>query len=152
MGNERLVNVLNGLIQISRDGAEGFRTCAEDTQDTALKMYFQNRARSCEEAIRELNMQVWHYGGNPETIGTRMGTLHRVWVDLKTVVTRHDNLTVLEECERGEAAAIAAYENALWEELPAPLRTLLEKQYKGAKKNHDQVRQMRDTARHAEAT
>jgi uncharacterized protein (TIGR02284 family) len=117
-----------------------------------LKMYFQNRARSCEEAIRELNMQVWHYGGNPETIGTRMGTLHRAWVDLKTVMTRHDNLTVLEECERGESAAITAYENALWEELPAPLRTLLGKQYKGAKKNRDQVRQMRNIARHADVT
>ncbi len=31
MDNDRIVSVLNGLIDISRDGAAGFRTCADDT-------------------------------------------------------------------------------------------------------------------------
>ena len=81
-----------------------------------------------------------------------MGTLHRVWVDLKTMLSNNDSVAVLEECERGEAAALMAYENALREELPGELRALLDHQYEGAKRNHDRVRQLRDTARHRAGT
>ena len=149
MDNDRIVSVLNGLIEISRDGAEGFRTCAEDTDDAVLKPYFQNRAQSCENAIRELSVEVRRHGGDPDTGGTVTGTLHRAWVDLKTTIISRNNLAVLEECERGEAAAVLAYENALRKELPGDVRALLDRQCKGAKRNHDHVRQLRDTARHA---
>ena len=152
MDNHRIVNVLNGLIEISRDGADGFRTCAEDAEDQALKLYFENRAQSCEQAIHELSVEVRRYGGDPDTGGTATGTLHRAWVDLKAAITSRDNLAVLEECERGEAAAVLAYENALREELPAELRALIDLQCDGAKRNHDRVRQLRDTARHAKTT
>lgn len=152
MDNDKIVSVLNGLIEISRDGAEGFRTCAEDVDDAALKLYFENRAQSCKQAVRELSSEVRRYGGDPDSGGTVTGALHRAWVDLKTAVTSQDNLAVLEECERGEAAAVMAYENALREELTGDLRALLEKQCDGAKKNHDRVRQLRDTARHANRT
>ena len=152
MSNDRIIDVLNGLIEISRDGAKGFRTCAEDTDDAALKPYFENRAQSCENAIRELSAEVRRYGGDPDTGGTVTGTLHRAWVDLKTALTSRNSLEVLEECERGEAAAVIAYENALREELPGNLRALLDLQCDGAKRNHDRVRQLRDTARHAGLT
>ncbi|MGH8763394.1 MAG: ferritin-like domain-containing protein [Nitrosospira sp.] len=149
MDNDRIVSVLNDLIEISRDGAEGFRTCAEDVDEDALKLYFENRAQSCAHAVGELSAEVRRYGGDPDTGGSAAGTLHRAWVGLKTAVTSGDNLAVLEECERGEAAAVMAYENALREELTGDLRALLEKQCDGAKRNHDRVRQLRDTARHA---
>jgi uncharacterized protein (TIGR02284 family) len=152
MDNDKVVSVLNGLIEISRDGAEGFRTCAEDVDDAALKLYFENRAQSCTNAVRELSAEVRRYGGDPDTGGTATGILHRAWLDLKTAVTSQDNLAVLEECERGEAAAVMAYENALREELTGDVRALLEKQCDGAKRNHDRVRQLRDTARHASRT
>ncbi|MBA2659491.1 MAG: PA2169 family four-helix-bundle protein [Nitrosospira sp.] len=152
MDRDRIINVLNGLIEISRDGAEGFKTCAEDADDQALKLYFENRAQSCKQAVRDLSTEVRHYGGDPDTGGTVTGTLHRAWVDLKAAITSRDNLSVLEECERGEAAAVLAYENALRAELPAELRALIDLQCDGAKRNHDRVRQLRDTARHAKPT
>lgn len=148
MDNDRIVSMLNGLIEISRDGAEGFKTCADDTDDPELKMYFRNRAQSCEDAVRELSAEIRRYGGNPDTSGSTAATLHRVWLDLKTAMTTNDNLAVLEECERGEAAAVIAYDNALREEMPLDLRALLDLQYEGVKRNHDRVRQLRDQARH----
>ena len=72
----------------------------------------------------------------------------RAWVDIKAAISNNDNAAVLEECERGESAALIAYENALREEMPGDLRALLEKQYEGARRNHDRIRQLRDTARH----
>lgn len=152
MDKDRIVSVLNGLVDISRDGAAGFRTCADDTDDATLKIYFQNRAQSCDEAVRILSAEVRRYGGDPDKSGSAVGTLHRVWVDLKTMLSNNDSVAVLEECERGEAAALMAYENALREELPGELRALLDHQYEGAKRNHDRVRQLRDTARHRAGT
>ena len=152
MDKDRIVSVLNGLVDISRDGAAGFRTCADDTDDATLKIYFQNRAQSCDEAVRILSAEVRRYGGDPDKSSSAVGTLHRVWVDLKIMLSNNDSVAVLEECERGEAAALMAYENALREELPGELRALLDHQYEGAKRNHDRVRQLRDTARHRAGT
>lgn len=148
MNNDEIVSTLNRLIDISRDGVEGFKTCAEDVDDPSLKMYFENRAQSCLEAVRDLTTEVRKYGGDPDTSGSTAGALHRVWLDIKSAISDRDNIAVLEECERGEAAAVMAYENALREEMPGDLRALLENQYEGAKRNHDRVRQLRDAARH----
>jgi uncharacterized protein (TIGR02284 family) len=148
MTNDEIVSVLNNLIVISRDGAEGFRTCAEDASEPALKLYFEDRAQSCENAVRRLSTEVRRHGSDPDTAGTVKGLLHRAFIDLKAAITSRDNLAVLEECERGEDAALVAYQKALREDLPSDLRALLEKEYEGAKQNHDRVRQMRDTTRH----
>jgi len=53
---------------------------------------------------------------------------------------------VLSECERGEDAAMAAYEAALKKSLPTDVRTLVERQYQGVKANHESVRNLRTTA------
>ncbi|SFE12916.1 PA2169 family four-helix-bundle protein [Nitrosomonas sp. Nm166] len=147
MNNVEIATLLNGLVEISRDGAEGFKACADNASDQDLKMYFQDRAQSCEEAINTLSVEVIYYGGNPDTSGTTTGTLHRTWINIKTALTKKDNLAVLEECEMGEAAAVMAYENALRQEIPDNLRALLERLYEGVKRNHERVRQLRDEAR-----
>ena len=51
---------------------------------------------------------------------------------------------MLEECERGEDAAVARYRKALKSSLPANVRTLVERQAEGAQRNHDEVRDLRD--------
>ena len=146
MSNEKNITLLNGLIETSRDGVEGFKKCAEDAHDPQLKIYFQDRAKSCEEAVRTLSDEVRQYGGEPDKSGTAKGALHRVWIDFKTALTNKDNLAVLEECERAEDVALAAYEDALKEELPEKLRSLITQQLEGVKRNHDRVRQLRDEA------
>lgn len=147
MNNPEIATLLNGLVEISRDGTEGFKTCANNASDLALKAYFQDCAQSCEEAVRVLSLEVMHYGGNPDMSGTAAGGLHRTWINLKTALTEKDNLAVLEECEMGEAAALLAYENVLRQEIPDGLRNLLERLYEGVKKNHERVRQLRDEAK-----
>ena len=55
-----------------------------------------------------------------------------------------DEHAILDECERGEDAAKRAYEEALQDDLPADVRTLIGKQYREVKMNHDSVRAMRN--------
>lgn len=59
------------------------------------------------------------------------------------------DLTILEECERGEDSALEAYREAIKEPLPADVAAVVQKQYEGVKRNHDQIRSMRDSMKAA---
>jgi hypothetical protein len=48
--------------------------------------------------------------------------------------------------ERGEDTAKHTYEAALKQDLPTDVRTIIERQYQGAKENHDRVRNLRNGA------
>ena len=73
--------------------------------------------------------------------------LHRRWVDLKSIITGKDEESILNECERGEDVAMKSYKNALSKDLPANIRSIVEKQFEGVQRNHDQVKALRDIAR-----
>lgn len=147
MSNEKSISVLNDLIETSHDGAKGFRVCADEVHDPTLQMFFEDRAKSCDEAARILSDEVKKLGGSPDTGGTAKGALHRLWIDFRTAITDKDKIAVLEECERAEDIAIKAYEDALKEEeLSDNLRGLITHQLDGVRRNHDRVRQLRDEA------
>jgi uncharacterized protein (TIGR02284 family) len=147
MDNDDVISVLNNLIETSKDGEEGFRNCAEHATDPTLKTFFANRAQSCAAAATELQQLVLNHGGAPETSGGLGGALHRRWVDVKSLLTGQDDKAVLKECERGEDYAVSSYRNALEKSLPPAVRMVVEKQYQGTLKNHDQVRSLRDQYR-----
>lgn len=149
MDNDEVISTLNDLIETSKDGEEGFRTCAEDLKDPQIKAVFMNRAQSCASAAAELQQLVVTYGGNPETSGGLGGALHRRWVDIKAAITGRDEKAVLAECERGEDVAVSSYRNALEKNLPADVRTVVERQYQGVLKNHDMVKGLREKYRNA---
>jgi uncharacterized protein (TIGR02284 family) len=144
MDNDEVISTLNDLIETSKDGEEGFRTCAENINDPQLKTLLSNRAQSCAAAATELQQLVRTYGGNPETSGGLGGALHRRWVDIKAAVTGHDEKSVLAECERGEDVAVRSYRNALDKALPQDVRAVVERQYQGVLKNHDMVKGLRE--------
>jgi uncharacterized protein (TIGR02284 family) len=58
---------------------------------------------------------------------------------------RQDEAAVLAECERDEDMAVMAYKDALAQDLPSDIRTLIAQQYQGAIANHDLVRGLRDS-------
>src|SRR5450759_3472719 len=126
MEDVKIASVLNGLVETSRDGATGFRTCAEGAKDSMLKVLFETRAKNCEEAVRELNIEVLHHKGKPIDHGSATGALRRAWINIKTAGTGNDDLAVLEESERAEDVALKDYRKALQEELPAHVRTILQ--------------------------
>lgn len=147
MDNKDVISVLNDLIETSKDGEKGFRTCAEDIKRAELKSLFLSRAQGCNEAAAELQQLVRSLGGDPETSTSVGGDLHRRWVDLKSLVTGKDDEAILNECERGEDVAKKAYSKALEKDLPVTVRNVVEKQYQGVLRNHDQVKALRNQAR-----
>lgn len=138
------VSILNGLIETCKDGEYGFRACAQQVKSAQLAAIFSRRAEDCRQAAADLQQQVVQLGGKPDTSGTTSGALHRGWVAIRSALTTYDDLAVLKECERGEDVAVASYRKALEKGLPEPVRTLVDRQYEGAKRNHDQIRALRD--------
>ncbi len=141
------ISILNDLIETSKDGEKGFRTSAEDTRNGELKSVFVARAHDCAKAAADLQQLVTRLGGNPESGGSVAGAVHRGWVNLKSSVTDRSDLAILEECERGEDVAKARYRKALEADLPDDIRGIVQRQYDGAVRNHDQVRDLRDRYR-----
>jgi len=142
-----VVEVLNDLLETSRDGEYGFRACAEEVDTPQLKEVFQNRSADCAKAAGELVQLIRRFGGSPDDGGTVTGAMHRGWVHVKGSVGADSALSMLEECERGEDAAVARYRKALKADLPADVRAVIQQQSEGAKRNHDQIKQLRDQMR-----
>ncbi len=147
MDTQDTISVLNDLIETSKDGEKGFRECAEDIKNPQLKTTMVQRAQDCATAAAELQQLVRSLGGDPETSGSMAGDLHRRWVDLKSMITGKDDEAILNECERGEDVALKSYRKALDKDLPAEIRVVIQRQFQGVQRNHDQVKALRDAER-----
>jgi uncharacterized protein (TIGR02284 family) len=75
--------------------------------------------------------------------GTAAGTIRRVWGDLKAKMGGDDH-ALLEVAEQGEDVAKKAYEDALKQELPLPIRQLLTEQQAHIITSHNFIRDRRD--------
>lgn len=142
-----VIEVLNDLIETSKDGEAGFKVCAEDVKRPDLKALFLDRAVECGKSASELQAIVSQLGGDPEDSTSVSGDMHRRWVDLKSLVTGKSEEAVLSECERGEDVAKKSYKKALEKDLPADVRAVVERQYQGVLRNHDQIKALRDAER-----
>lgn len=145
LDTDDVVDVLNDLLESSRDGEYGFNSCAEHAKSQQLKSLFQRHAQECAAAAAELEHEIRRLGGEPASGGSMAGALHRGWVSVKSALSIQDDKAVLEECERGEDAAIARYRKALKHTLPMEVQALVERQARGAQRNHDEVRALRDS-------
>ena len=68
--NKEAISVLNDLIETSKDGQEGFKTCAEDIKHPELKTLFVKRSADCATAAAELQ-------ADRAFDGRRSGNLHQ---------------------------------------------------------------------------
>jgi len=147
MDNDDVVDTLNKLIETCKDGEYGFRTSADHVKSEHLRTVFHERAESCRKGATELQELVGRFGGKPKDDSSPTGTLHRGWVSLKGKLSGDSDQAALDECERGEDAALARYRDAIKEDLPSEVAAVVQRQYEGVKRNHDLVRQLRDQHR-----
>lgn len=146
--NEKLVEVLNDLIQINNDRVTGYEKAADEARnvDVDLIATFNKMADDSRRYVAELSQQVRNLGEMPADGTTNSGKLYRVWMDVKNTFTNHDRHAILESCEYGEDAAQKAYEEALSSdaEMSADVRQLITDQKSSLKTAHDLVKKYRD--------
>jgi uncharacterized protein (TIGR02284 family) len=144
---KKISSVLNDLVETSKNGELGFRQASEDAKNPELKALLARRAQDCASGAAELQQVVARLGETPEDSGTIAGAVHRGWVNLKAAFAGRTDLAILEECERGEDIAKSDYADALKEALPADIRVIVQRQYDGVLRNHDQIRDLRNSLR-----
>jgi uncharacterized protein (TIGR02284 family) len=144
-------STLNDVIEILKDGQEGFRTAAEDIGNSELKTVFSEYSLQRAKFAGELQALARSLGeSNPDDHGSVAGALHRGWIDLKSALASRDEHAILAECERGEDYAVKTYKDALGDQdLPANVRQTLQTQYAAVKAAHDRVRDLRDRRKQA---
>ncbi len=149
--NETSIAVLNHLIEICKDGQNGFHSAADNADDTDLSRIFNGYSVQRAGLVHELQDRVRTLGGKSEKSGTVSGSLHRDWMNLKSAIASNETHAVLAECERGEDAAVAAYREALDEMIDGATRELLLRQYGEIRAAHDHIKQLRDSPAYAKS-
>ena len=146
------ISTLNTLIETCKDGENGFNEAAQGVATADLKDVFMRYSQQRSQFAGELQDEVRKLGGDPETSGSIVASLHRGWIDIKSVVTGRDEAAILNECERGEDSAVQAYQNALKEALPSDVNSVVERQYTQVKEAHDRIKGLRNMSNSASAS
>jgi uncharacterized protein (TIGR02284 family) len=144
MNNDKVISVLDELIETCRDGQNGFREAAEHVKSPELRTFFNEQSTERARFAGELEAEAQRLGeSDPNRTGSVAGALHRAWFDLKSNLGGGDQ-AILNSAEQGEDSAKKAYEKALSEPLPQNLLTIIRRQARSIFAAHDQVRSLRD--------
>lgn len=149
--NDDTISTLNGLIEICKDGQEGFKDAAEGVENSQLKTTFYEFSQQRAEFAGVLQECVRRLGGDPETTSSVAGAVHRGWIDLKSALTGGSEEAVLNECERGEDHAKDAYVEASKQPLPADILDIVRQQSQSVLAAHNRIRDLRNSASRSES-
>jgi uncharacterized protein (TIGR02284 family) len=142
VNRDELIASLNDLIEICRDGENGFHTAAENVKDEELQRFFRNCSTQRAQFAAELQAEVRALGGDVQQHGSAAGMMHRGWINIKSAVTFMSDHATVAECERGEDAAKAAYQQALKQNLPPNVLPVVKHQFTEIKQTHDRIRDL----------
>lgn len=149
METSKTTDLLNDLIEINNDRVAGFEKVIADINDenVDLKQLFQRFAEQSRKNGQELAALVGNHA-KVETGTSIAGTLHRTWIDIKSLFGGSDRASILSEAERGEDSIKKAYQDALNSgELSTEAAAVVSKQAAGIKQGHDEVRDLRNAAK-----
>jgi uncharacterized protein (TIGR02284 family) len=148
------IGTLKGLVEICKDGQEGFREAAENIRNSEYKVVFENYAQQRGMFASELESEIRRLGGDEDSSNLEgvwndiVGAAHRTWINLKSAISSGDAKAILNECETGEDAAVKAYQKALEDrEVSMEVSTLIRNQYAAVKEAHDRIRSLRNLER-----
>ena len=144
--NSSTPSTLNNLIEICKDGQEGFRDASENIKHSDLKTLLSGYSLQRSKFAGELQELVIHLGVEPEKTSSVASAIHRGWIDLKSAFTNGSDHAILVECERGEDYAVAAYHKASDGQLPHHIQTTVTAQCAAVQAAHDDIRSRRDLA------
>jgi|TARA_R110002124_G_scaffold25999_3_gene93645 uncharacterized protein (TIGR02284 family) len=147
--SENAIGIINDLIEINNDRVAGFEKAIADIDDehVDLKELFQEYAQQSRINGQELASIVGSID-EVETGNSVSGTLHRVWIDVKSLFGGSDRASILSEAERGEDAIKKAYQDALNDvDLPSMAVETVRKQAQKINTAHDRIKVLRDIAK-----
>jgi uncharacterized protein (TIGR02284 family) len=144
------IEILSDLIELNNDRVNGFTKAVEklDSKDQDLKSVFDELIQQSQRFIRELTSEAMKIdsGYKQDSTSTIGGSMHRAWIDIKTLFKQRDREAILTECERGEDAIKRAYKDALSSnnDLDKTQIDLIAEQATVILSAHDKIRSLRN--------
>lgn len=137
------LSALQDLSARCHDSEQGYRRSAQDASDSDLKRQFEQLANERSSMAAELDRLIRENGGEPSwKEGSLTGAAHRMWVDLRTALSRNERQVILEEVARGESAAEEAYDEALRQNLPSNVLQIVKQQHRRVRETRNRYRAM----------
>jgi uncharacterized protein (TIGR02284 family) len=139
------IDLLKNLIQLNRDGQNGFREAAEKITDPEIRAFFHEKSLERGQFVGELDNDLHRLGEKDvDTSGSVGGAVHRAWIDLKSALGGGEH-AILAEAERGEDAVKEAYKKAIESKnLSQEILPTVTRQYDAIQRSHDRVKAYRD--------
>ena len=147
MNTEKAIRILNGLIQINNDRIEGYQRAMDDTDESDLKLLFNEFSITSRRLNDELVDSVENMDGDPIEGTSTSGKLFRIWMDVKSSLANKDRAAILNSCEFGEDWAVKAYEEVMQNEsefLTMDQNEMIRNQFTIIKNDHDTIKELRD--------
>jgi uncharacterized protein (TIGR02284 family) len=149
MDQNDAINVVENLIETSKDGQKGYQDAAEHVKRPDLKSYFNQQSVERGRFAQELHAELAKLGKPDKKVsGSATGAMHRAWLDTKAALGGGDK-TILESVEAGEDNAKDTYKKALTGALPGSLLEIVRRQAGSVQQAHDKVKMLRDQAKAA---
>ena len=143
---EKQAELLNDLVKINNDRVDGYKKAIDNLEpdDADLKIVFQEKINESQTFHSELSAEVALLGEKIASGTMALGKIYRAWMDVGAFLTGGDRKVVLNNCERGEDAAIVAYNSALEsDELTPRQREILLSQLQIIKLSHNEIKALR---------
>jgi uncharacterized protein (TIGR02284 family) len=132
------------MISICRDAEQGYRAAATAARDPELKELLVRYSDQHGTFAAKLQEAVKVLGYDPESPAGLGGTIFGAWINLKALVTSHNEHGILVEAERGEDLVLSTYRDAADKALPVGIRPLIDAQRAEIEKMHEYIKQRRD--------
>jgi len=127
--NEKIYKEIREILEKNRDAQKGFSKAAENAKDIALQEYFRTKANDRKSFNEKLLAEIRTGYPTMKVEGSFAGTIHRAWMDVKSLFSADNDESMLEEAIRGDKAAIDEYNDVLeYKSLPVELSHLLNEQ------------------------
>jgi len=141
---QHIAEELQDLIQICRDGQEGYRDGAEHAKDPELKRIFNEVSLERAKFAGDLEAEAIRWGkSDVDRSGTALGAVHRGWANLKAALGGGDD-ALLSSMETGDEFARKRYDEAISDgQTPDDVAGILRNQAQAIVGTLDRIRAMR---------
>lgn len=133
MENTTVINTLSYLIEFCRCSHAGYRDASHFITAPEMKEYFGQISKERWKFADELMPMFEKMTGAMEPKGTFVSELHDFWHNLRGSFSERRDALIFEGLWHSDEMFFKAYDDALKMDLPADLRTIIERQALGIK-------------------
>lgn len=141
---DKVESILKELVEVLRDGQDGFKELGHRLQNDKAKRFFLEETQRRAEYAAELENELHRMGVHDVKVSTSHSGNARIFLGEVESSLAGGQKALLSTAERSDGAAMKVYAKALKDDLPLPLRQMLDRQQAHIQRSHDQVKALHD--------